>query len=58
MKSMKKRIIKKTIREIKSNLMLIAGNFLNSISFFGNPTQLVKYIGTGMQDFFYEVSLK
>jgi hypothetical protein len=55
-KSMKNRVIKKTIREIKSNLILIAGNFLNSISFFGNPSNLVKHIGAGVQDFFYEVT--
>jgi hypothetical protein len=55
-KTMKARVTKKIKSEIKSNLLLIGGNLLTSMSIIGKPAGLLKNIGGGVQAFFYEVS--
>lgn len=42
-------------REIRSNLVKIAGSLVGSMSLLGKPAGLYKKIGSGVEDFFYEV---
>jgi hypothetical protein len=44
----------KVLREIRSNLVKIAGNLVGSLSLLGKPAGLYKKIGSGVEDFFYE----
>jgi hypothetical protein len=55
MKTMKARVAKKVKSEIRSNLLLIGGNLITSMSIIGKPAGLMKNIGGGVQAFFYEV---
>ncbi|KAJ1434359.1 hypothetical protein B484DRAFT_290199 [Ochromonadaceae sp. CCMP2298] len=52
--SMRQRIVAKTVAELKSQVISLAGNFLGSLTFLGKPAGLYKNIGSGVQDFFYE----
>lgn len=47
----------KITREMRENLVKIAGNLVGSMSLLGKPAGLYKKVGSGVQDFFYEVLL-
>lgn len=53
--SMYRRILIKTRTELKSGLMSMGGSLLGSMSILGKPAGLLKNIGEGAEDFFYEV---
>lgn len=53
--SLMERIGNKVLRDIQSDLVQIAGNLVGSLNLIGNPAGLYKNIGSGVQDFFYEV---
>lgn len=53
--SLMERIGNKILRDIQYNLVQIAGNLVGSLNLIGNPAGLYKNIGSGVQDFFYEV---
>jgi len=55
MDSMRKRIALKTELELRSNLIQLGGNFIGSMSILGKPAGMLKNIGGGVQDLFYEV---
>ena len=48
------RILSKVVRDLQMHLVQIAGSLLISLSLIGKPAGLVKNIGGGVQDFFYE----
>eukprot|EP01038_Epipyxis_sp_PR26KG_P008440 gene8440-11417_t len=52
--SLTSRISKKAERDIKAHLAEIIGSLFGSLSLLGKPAGLVKNIGNGVQDFFYE----
>jgi hypothetical protein len=53
--SMRKRITLKTELELRSNLIQLGGSFIGSMSILGKPAGMLKNIGGGVQDLFYEV---
>jgi hypothetical protein len=53
--SMGVRIGTKTVRELKSQILKLAGNLVGSMTMLGKPAGLYKNIGGGVSDFFYEV---
>lgn len=42
-------------RELQHQIIEIAGNIVGSLNFLGKPAGLYKNIGSGVEDFFYEV---
>jgi len=52
--SLMNRITSKTMQDIQKQGAMIAGSYLLSLSVLGRPAGLVKNIGGGVQDFFYE----
>jgi vacuolar protein sorting-associated protein 13A/C len=53
--SLQSRILAKIKRDMQAHLVQIAGNLFGSLSLLGKPAGLYKNIGSGVQDFFYEV---
>lgn len=51
------RILYKLLREIQFQILEIAGNLVGSLNVLGKPAGFVKNIGSGVEDFFYEVSI-
>jgi vacuolar protein sorting-associated protein 13A/C len=47
----------KIAKDLQGNLIKIARNLIGSLSILGKPAGLYKNIGSGVQDFFYEVIL-
>ena len=54
-RSMRQRIITKTVLDLKAQMLHIAGNLVGSMTLLGKPAGLYKNIGGGVSDFFYEV---
>jgi len=51
------RLSYKVTKELQRQILAIAGNFIGSLNVIGRPAGLYKNIGSGVEDFFYEVSL-
>lgn len=56
-RSMRQRVLTKTVVDLKAQMLQIAGNLVGSMTLLGKPAGLVKNVGGGVQDFFYEVKL-
>lgn len=54
-RSMRQRVLTKTVVDLKAQMLHIAGNLVGSLTLLGKPAGLFKNIGGGVQDFFYEV---
>ena len=55
--SMVDRLVMKTSREFRKNMVTIAGSVFGSLNILGKPADLYKKLGTGVQDLFYEVNI-
>jgi hypothetical protein len=51
------RVLKKITNDLLSNLLGLTRNLVGSLNVLGKPAGLYKKVGSGIGDFFYEVSM-